>query len=93
MENLAINEYNRSHPCGLEYVDHCVGNVELGRMIDWVAWNQDVLHYSLFKHFDDKDISTVYSALMSKVMDSGRNLIKIPINEPAEGKGKSQIQE
>jgi 4-hydroxyphenylpyruvate dioxygenase len=92
-ENLAINEYNRAHPTGLFYVDHCVANVQLGKMDTWVKWYEDVLGFKLFKHFDDKDISTEYSALMSKVMDSGRELIKIPINEPAEGKRKSQIEE
>ena len=93
IENLAINEYNRANPTGLFYVDHCVGNVELGQMDVWVKWYEDILGFKLFKHFDDKDISTEYSALMSKVMDSGRELIKIPINEPAEGKKKSQIEE
>lgn len=91
--DLDINRYNEQNPCGLFYVDHCVGNVELGRMDYWVSWYEQVLNFKLFKHFDDKDISTGYSALMSKVMDSGRELIKIPINEPAEGKKKSQIQE
>jgi 4-hydroxyphenylpyruvate dioxygenase len=90
---LDINDYNRANPCGLFYVDHCVGNVELGKMNHWVSWYEEVLGFKLFKHFDDKDISTEYSALMSKVMDSGRELIKIPINEPAEGRRKSQIQE
>ena len=90
---LGLNDYNETHPCGLYFVDHCVGNVELGRMNEWVSWYENVLSFELFKHFDDKDISTEYSALMSKVMDSGRGLIKIPINEPAEGKRKSQIQE
>ena len=93
IEDLAINEYNRQNPTGLFYVDHCVGNVEKGKMDTWVKWYEDVLGFKLFKHFDDKDISTEYSALMSKVMDSGRELIKIPINEPAEGKKKSQIEE
>ena len=93
VENLAINDYNRANPTGLFYVDHCVGNVELGKMDTWVKWYEDVLDFKLFKHFDEKDISTEYSALMSKVMDSGRELIKIPINEPAEGKRKSQIEE
>ena len=93
VENLAINDYNRANPTGLFYVDHCVGNVELGKMDTWVKWYEDILGFKLFKHFDDKDISTEYSALMSKVMDSGRELIKIPINEPAEGKRKSQIEE
>ena len=91
--NLNINAYNQKYPCGLFYVDHCVGNVQLGKMDYWVNWYADVLNFKLFKHFDDHDISTEYSALMSKVMDSGRGLIKIPINEPAEGKKKSQIQE
>ncbi len=90
---LAINEHNRKHPCGLRYVDHLVGNVEMGKMNHWVRWYENVLEFSMFKHFDDKDISTEYSALMSKVMSSGNNLIKIPINEPAEGKRKSQVQE
>lgn len=90
---LAINEYNRKNPTGLKYVDHLVGNVELGKMNHWVKFYEDVLEFSMFKHFDDKDISTDFSALMSKVMSSGNNLIKIPINEPAPGKRKSQIQE
>ncbi|MCH8316624.1 MAG: 4-hydroxyphenylpyruvate dioxygenase [Planctomycetes bacterium] len=93
VENFALNEYNKANPCGLMYVDHCVGNVELGKMDYWVKWYQEVLGFKLFKHFDDKDISTEYSALMSKVMDCGYGVIKFPINEPAEGKRKSQIQE
>ncbi|MBL8757984.1 MAG: VOC family protein [Phycisphaerae bacterium] len=90
---LAINEHNKKHPCGLKYVDHLVGNVEMGKMNFWVKFYEDVLEFSMFKHFDDKDIATDYSALMSKVMASGNNLIKIPINEPAPGKRKSQVQE
>jgi 4-hydroxyphenylpyruvate dioxygenase len=90
---LAINEYNRKNPCGLKFVDHLVGNVELGMMNHWVAWYENVLEFKMFKHFDDADISTEYSALMSKVMASGNHLIKMPINEPAPGKKKSQIQE
>jgi 4-hydroxyphenylpyruvate dioxygenase len=90
---LSINEYNRKNPCGLKYVDHLVGNVELGMMNHWVAWYENVLEFKMFKHFDDADISTEYSALMSKVMASGNHLIKMPINEPAPGKKKSQIQE
>jgi 4-hydroxyphenylpyruvate dioxygenase len=89
----ALNEFNRSNPCGLMYLDHCVGNVEEGKMNHWVRWYENVLEFSMFKHFDDKDISTEYSALMSKVMASGNHLIKLPINEPAEGKKKSQILE
>jgi len=90
---LAINEYNKKNPCGLKYVDHLVGNVELGKMNYWVKWYEDVLEFKMFKHFDDADISTEFSALMSKVMASGNHLIKMPINEPAAGKKKSQVQE
>ena len=90
---LAINEYNKKNPCGLKYVDHLVGNVELGKMNEWVKFYEDVLEFKMFKHFDDKDIATDFSALMSKVMASGNNLIKMPINEPAPGKKKSQVQE
>lgn len=90
---VSINEYNRKNPCGLKYVDHLVGNVELGQMNRWVKFYEDVLEFKMFMHFDDKDISTEYSALMSKVMSSGNGLIKMPINEPAAGKKKSQVQE
>ncbi len=90
---LSINDHNKKNPCGLKYVDHLVGNVEMGKMNHWVRFYEDVLEFTMFKHFDDKDISTEYSALMSKVMASGNNLIKMPINEPAEGKKKSQVQE
>jgi len=93
LNDLAINEYNRKNPTGLFYVDHCVGNVQMGQMDRWVQWYEEVLGFKLFKHFDADDISTEYTALMSKVMDSGRELIKIPINEPAEGRNKSQIEE
>ncbi len=88
-----VNDYYAANPCGLKYIDHCVGNVEEGKMNHWVQWYEDVMGFKMFKHFDDADISTEYSALMSKVMASGNNLIKMPINEPAEGKKKSQIQE
>ena len=88
-----VNDYNAQHPCGLKFVDHLVGNVEEGKMNHWVKWYEDVMGFAMFKHFDDADISTEYSALMSKVMASGNHLIKMPINEPAEGKKKSQIQE
>jgi 4-hydroxyphenylpyruvate dioxygenase len=80
-------------PAGLEYVDHCVGNVELGRMNAWVAFYRDVLGFRQIIGFDDKDISTEYSALMSKVMANGNGRIKFPINEPALGRKKSQIEE
>lgn len=79
--------------CGLGVIDHVVGNVELGRMNDWVAFYQDVLGFSQLTHFSDKEISTEYSALMSKVMNGGKGKIKLPINEPADGKRKSQIEE
>ncbi len=90
---LCINEHNRKSPCGLKYVDHLVGNVEMGTMNSWVQIYAQVLEVSMFTHFDDKDSSPESSALMSKVMSSGNNLIKIPINEPAPGKRKSQVQE
>ncbi len=93
LENLSVNDYNKKNPCGLKFVDHLVGNVELGKMNHWVAFYENVLEFTMFKHFDDADISTEYSALMSKVMASGNNLIKMPINEPAPGKKKSQIEE
>jgi len=78
---------------GLQYVDHCVGNVELGRMNHWVEFYSRVLGFFNLLSFDDKDISTEYSALMSKVMSNGNGRIKFPINEPASGKKKSQIDE
>ncbi len=93
VEHFALNDFNRKNPCGLKYVDHAVGNVEEGKMNYWVKWYEEVLGFAMFKHFDDKDIGTEYSALMSKVMASGNHLIKMPINEPAAGKKKSQIQE
>ncbi len=80
-------------PVGLQYVDHCVANVELGAMNTWVDFYSNVMGFRLFKHFDDKDISTEYSALMSKVMANGNDRIKFPINEPAAGRKKSQIDE
>ncbi|MCC7053427.1 MAG: 4-hydroxyphenylpyruvate dioxygenase [Gemmatimonadaceae bacterium] len=80
-------------PVGLEYVDHCVGNVELGDMNRWVKFYEDVMGFRNLISFDDKDISTEYSSLMSKVVASGNDRIKFPINEPAAGKKKSQIDE
>ena len=80
-------------PVGLKYVDHCVGNVELGDMDRWVKFYQDVLGFRLLITFDDKDISTEYTALMSKVVSNGNGYIKFPINEPAKGLKKSQIEE
>jgi 4-hydroxyphenylpyruvate dioxygenase len=78
-------------PLGLIEVDHCVGNVELGQMNVWVKWYEDVLGFKNMLTFDDKDISTEFTSLMSKVMANGR--VKFPINEPAAGKKKSQIDE
>lgn len=81
-------------PTGIMLVDHIVGNVELGKMNEWCDFYRDVLGFFRYITFDDKDISTEYSALMSIVMSDGQHNIKFPINEPAEGKGgKSQIQE
>ena len=80
-------------PVGLQYVDHCVGNVELGAMNTWVAFYQEVMGFRNLISFDDKDISTEYSSLMSKVVASGNDRIKFPINEPAQGRKKSQIDE
>jgi len=80
-------------PAGLMYVDHCVGNVELGKMNEWVGFYEKVLGFTNILTFDDKTINTEYSALMSKVMANGNGRIKFPINEPAEGKRKSQIDE
>ncbi len=81
-------------PVGIMLVDHIVGNVELGKMNFWCDFYRDVMGFSRYITFDDKDISTEYSALMSIVMSDGGHNIKFPINEPAEGKGgKSQIQE
>lgn len=80
-------------PIGLKYVDHMVGNVELGRMNHWVKFYEDVLGFRQMLSFDDKDISTKYTALMSKVMSNGNGRIKFPINEPAKGVKKSQVEE
>jgi 4-hydroxyphenylpyruvate dioxygenase len=78
---------------GLVAIDHIVGNVELGKMNQWVSYYHDILGFAQLIHFDDQDISTEYSALMSKVMANGTGKIKFPINEPAEGRRKSQIEE
>jgi 4-hydroxyphenylpyruvate dioxygenase len=78
---------------GLEAIDHVVGNVELGRMNEWVGFYERVFGMTEMIHFSDEDISTEYSALMSKVMTDGSGKIKFPLNEPAEGKRKSQIEE
>lgn len=80
-------------PTGLKYIDHMVGNVELGAMNKWAAFYEKVMGFANLITFDDKDISTEYTALMSKVMTNGNGKIKFPINEPANGKKKSQIEE
>ena len=84
---------NVARPVGLLHVDHIVGNVGWGAMNEWVDFYGKVMGFSLYQHFDDKDISTEYSALMSKVMANGNGYVKFPINEPAEGRRKSQIEE
>jgi 4-hydroxyphenylpyruvate dioxygenase len=74
-------------------VDHCVGNVDWNQMNPWVKFYEDVMGFKNILSFDDNDISTEYSALMSKVMSNGNGYVKFPINEPAEGKRKSQVEE
>ena len=81
------------HPVGLKAIDHIVANVEEGKMQEWVRFYEDVLGFKLLVHFDDKDISTEYTALMSKVVQYGMGRIKFPINEPAKGRRRSQIDE
>jgi 4-hydroxyphenylpyruvate dioxygenase len=82
-----------ARPTGLLSIDHMVGNVGWGEMETWVRFYERVMGFELYQHFDDRDISTEYSALMSKVMAGGRGLVKFPINEPAQGRRKSQIEE
>jgi len=82
-----------ARPTGLRHVDHMVGNVGWNAMNEWVDFYANVMGFKLYQHFDDKDISTEYSALMSKVMSNGNGYVKFPINEPAEGRRKSQIEE
>jgi 4-hydroxyphenylpyruvate dioxygenase len=83
----------RPKPVGLKYIDHMVGNVELGAMNQWADFYNRVMGFANLVTFDDKDISTEYTALMSKVMTNGNGYIKFPINEPAIGKKKSQVEE
>lgn len=87
------NPHFKPTSTGLQYVDHCVGNVGWNQMDKWVTFYEDVMGFRNILSFDDKDISTEYSALMSKVMSSGNGFVKFPINEPAEGKRKSQVEE
>ncbi len=86
------SDYNPA-PVGLKFIDHMVGNVGWGEMNTWVKWYEEVMGFVNFLSFDDKQIHTEYSALMSKVMSNGNGRIKFPINEPAKGKKKSQIEE
>jgi 4-hydroxyphenylpyruvate dioxygenase len=83
----------RARPAGLAGIDHVVGNVELGKMNEWVHFYEQIMGFTQMIHFDDRQISTEYSALMSKVMQNGSGRIKLPINEPAPGRRKSQIEE
>jgi 4-hydroxyphenylpyruvate dioxygenase len=87
------NPYFTMPDTGLQYVDHCVGNVGWNQMNVWVKFYEDVMGFRNILSFDDNDISTEYSALMSKVMSNGNGFVKFPINEPAEGKKKSQVEE
>ena len=89
----AMPEDPIARPVGLLHVDHVVGNVGWNAMNEWVDFYSRVMGFSLYQHFDDNDISTEYSALMSKVMANGNGYVKFPINEPAEGRRKSQIEE
>lgn len=90
--SIWTNDYNPP-PAGLEYIDHCVGNVGWNRMQPVAEWYERVLGFTNILSFDDKQINTEYSALMSKVMSNGNGYVKFPINEPAEGKKKSQVEE
>lgn len=87
------NKFLQKQDAGLLHVDHCVGNVGWNRMNTWVDFYEKVMGFKNILSFDDKDISTEYSALMSKVMSNGNGYVKFPINEPAEGKKKSQVEE
>ncbi|HLP37263.1 4-hydroxyphenylpyruvate dioxygenase [Lacibacter sp.] len=87
------NPYFKVKDTGLQYVDHCVGNVGWNQMNPWVSFYENVMGFRNILSFDDNDISTEYSALMSKVMSNGNGYVKFPINEPAEGKKKSQVEE
>lgn len=94
-KSLDRGRYNPSsaRPAGLLTIDHIVGNVEEGKMNDWVKFYQDVMGFTQLVSFDDKDISTEYTALMSKVVQGGKGRVKFPINEPAKARRKSQIEE
>jgi 4-hydroxyphenylpyruvate dioxygenase len=85
------NQYNPA-PAGLKYIDHMVGNVDWNQMDTWVKWFEEVMGFENFLSFDDKQVSTEYSALMSKVMANGNGRIKFPINEPAEAKRNHRLK-
>ncbi|MHB8301579.1 MAG: 4-hydroxyphenylpyruvate dioxygenase [Acidobacteriaceae bacterium] len=90
---VAVEQDAVARPVGLKYIDHVVGNVGWNEMNAFVDFYRDAMGFEMFQSFDDKDISTEYSALMSKVMSNGNGRVKFPINEPAEGRKKSQIEE
>ena len=92
---MAPERYSTStfHPVGLKAIDHIVGNVEEGKMNEWVRFYEDIMGFNLLVTFDDKDISTEYTALMSKVVSGGNGRIKFPINEPAKSRRRGQIEE
>jgi 4-hydroxyphenylpyruvate dioxygenase len=90
---MPLNREFQPADCGLKFIDHMVGNVGWGEMNTWVEFYAKVMGFNQLVSFDDKDISTEYTALMSKVMSNGNGRIKFPINEPAEGRKKSQIEE
>jgi 4-hydroxyphenylpyruvate dioxygenase len=93
MPGYVARQVKMTNSIGLQHIDHCVGNVELGNMNKWVDFYEKVMGFKLLITFDDQDISTEYSALMSKVVSNGNGYVKFPINEPAEGRKKSQIEE
>jgi 4-hydroxyphenylpyruvate dioxygenase len=94
MPGFVAHKTNYNPPStGLQYIDHCVGNVDWNQMNPWVQFYEEVMGFKNILSFDDNDISTEYSALMSKVMSNGNGFVKFPINEPAEGKRKSQVEE
>jgi 4-hydroxyphenylpyruvate dioxygenase len=90
---VAVKEDRVARPVGLKHIDHVVGNVGWNDMNKFVKFYEDAMGFKVWQHFDDADISTEYSALMSKVMANGNGYVKFPINEPAEGRRKSQIEE
>ena len=90
---IAVEGGYEPESTGLLYIDHCVGNVGWNRMNEAVQWYEDIMGFKNILSFDDKQINTEYSALMSKVMSNKNGYVKFPINEPAEGKKKSQIEE